>query len=236
MAQGAAFARHAIAHETSVTKIPASIPFAVACLFGCAVITGIGAALHTATIRAGDSVIVFGLGGVGLNVVEGARLACAGAIIGVDSNPRKEAVARSFGLTHFVNGRQERAALLSALSALTSGGADHAFECVGSARLGELAVQATRMEWGSTVILGAPPPNDAMQIPGGWLLTGRSVRGSILGNAKTRTDMAEIAAWYVEGRLNTQKLISHRLPLEHINEGFELMKSGQAVRVVIEHT
>jgi S-(hydroxymethyl)glutathione dehydrogenase / alcohol dehydrogenase len=234
LAPGAAFSSHTIVDEVFATKIPDNVPFDVACLFGCAVPTGVGSVIYTAGVEAGSTVVVFGLGGVGLNVVDGARLAGASQIIGVDANPAKEAVARKFGLTHFIDARKTDN-VTGAIQALTSGaGADYAFECVGNTDLGPKALDATRMEWGVLVQIGAcPPGRDKLAIPVASVLSGRTITGSFFGKAKPRTDIAHLLAMHAKGELHSDLLVSHRLPLERINDGFKMMERGESIRAVI---
>ncbi|QGZ93697.1 alcohol dehydrogenase catalytic domain-containing protein [Terricaulis silvestris] len=234
LAPGAAFASHTIVDEVFATKIPNGVPFDVACLFGCAVPTGVGSVLYTALVEAGASVVVFGLGGVGLNVVDGAQLAGAAQIIGVDANPAKESVGRQFGMTHFIDARKTDD-ITGAIRDLTGGaGADYAFECVGNIDLGPKALGATRLEWGVLVQIGAcPPGRDQLAIPVSSVLSGRSVMGSFFGKSKPRTDIARMMDWFVQGKLHSDALVSHRLPLERINEGFKMMERGESIRTVI---
>lgn len=234
LAPGATFASHTIVDESFATKIPDEIPFDVACLFGCAVPTGVGSVLYTAEVEPGSTVVVFGLGGVGLNVVDGARLAKASKIIGVDANPAKEAIARKFGLTDFIDARKTDD-VTAAIKDLTGGaGADYAFECVGNIELGPKALDATRMEWGTLVQIGAcPPGRDKLPITVSSVLSGRSVMGSFFGKAKPRTDIAKLLDWHAKGQLRSDLLVSHRLPLERINDGFKMMERGESIRAVI---
>lgn len=233
MAPGATFSSHTIVGEDFATKIPTDVPFHVACLFGCAVLTGVGSVLHTAQVEKGAKVAVFGLGGIGLNVLDGSQLAEAGMIIGIDANPAKEAVGRRFGMTDFIDGRGDD--VVRRIQDLTGGGVDYAFECVGNPALGAMALEATRPEWGVVVQIGASPPgHDLIPLSIPQILSGRSVLGSYFGKSKIRTDMAKMVEWFREGRLHTDQLVSHRLPLESINEGFELMRRGESIRTVIE--
>jgi len=234
LAPGATFADHTVVNEVFATRIPKAVPFDVACLFGCAVITGVGSVLYTAEVESGASVVVFGLGGVGLNVVDGAQLAGAKMIIGVDANPDKEAVARAFGLTHFVNAR-EVDDVVGHVRELTSGGADYAFECVGNTSLGQKAIECTRPEWGSVVQIGAcPPGSDQLPLAVSEILSGRSIKGSFFGKSKNRTDMAKMVDWFLEGKLHSDRLVSHRMGLDAVNEGFGMMERGESIRTVIQ--
>jgi len=235
LCQGATFSNHAVADEDLVAPIPAEIPLHVASVLSCAVITGMGAALFSADVQQGSTVVVFGLGGVGLNVLDGARLAGATRIIGVDTNPSKVEVARRFGLTDFIDARRGGSEILAAVQAMTAGGADYSFECVGDSKVAELAVEASHPNWGKTVLVGSPGGPEPMHLPIRSFMLGRSVVGSLLGDAKPRTDMARIAQWYVEGKLATDHLISHRLPFAAINDGFDLMRRGESIRAIVEY-
>lgn len=183
--------------------------------------------MNTARVEAGSSVVVFGLGGIGLNVIDGARLAGAGTIIGVDTNPEKQAHAKMAGMTHFLNGRDfEGSGVVEAIRQITGGGADYAFECVGDPVLVQLAIGSTRMGWGTTVMIGIMP--DTIPVPPRLVRAGRWVTGSYLGNVKTLSQFPQHDDWYVDGKLTQDNLISHRISLEQINEGFDLLASGQA--------
>ncbi len=233
LAPGATFATHTVIDEEFVTKIPERVPFDVACLFGCAVPTGVGSVLHTAQVEKGSTVVVIGLGGVGLNVVDGARFAEASTIIGVDANPAKEAIGRAFGMTHFINAR-ETDDVVGAIRNITGGGADYAFECVGNIDLGPKALDATRPEWGVLVQIGAcPPGRDHLPIPVSSVLSGRSIMGSFFGKSKPRSDIRQMVEWFDQGKLNSDKLVSHRLPLNRINDGFKMMERGESIRAII---
>lgn len=233
LAPGATFATHTVIDEVFATRIPKGIPFDVACLFGCAVPTGVGSVLYTAGVAKGASIVVFGLGGVGLNVVDGAQLAGAKIIIGVDANPAKEAIGRKFGMTHFINARQSDD-VIAAIREITGGGADYAFECVGNIDIGPKALEATRMEWGTLVQIGAcAPGRDHLPIPVSSVLSGRTVTGSFFGKSKPRSDVAQMLQWFDEGKLHSDLLVSHRLPLERINDGFRMMERSESIRAVI---
>ncbi|MDE2437376.1 MAG: zinc-binding dehydrogenase [Sphingomonadales bacterium] len=224
-------ARFVVVKEYCAAKIRSDVPFHLACTIGCAVATGVGAALHTARIEHGAQVAVFGLGGIGLNVVQGARLAGASRIIGVDINPARAEQARAFGLTDFVNARDGDP--VAAIQALTEGGADHTFECVGSGALMAQAFAATRIGWGCCTALGVPPDGETLDLVPFNLQLGRTVKGSFMGNIKGRSQLPGLLDHYVEGRLNLKDLVTHRLPMVEVNRGFELMKSGEAIRVVV---
>lgn len=225
-------ARHVVMAERNVAKIRKDVPFDLACTIGCSVATGVGAVLHTARVEAGATVAVFGLGGIGLNVVQGARLAGASKIIGVDINPVRDQQGRRFGMTDFVNGAESDA--VEAIRALTDGkGVDFSFECVGNPRLMQQAFDCTRIGWGTTVVLGVPADGQTMDIVPFMLQLGRTVKGSFMGNTKGRSQLPGLLDHYVEGRLNLTDLVTHRLPIEQVNEGFEMMKRGESIRTVV---
>ncbi|WP_263144934.1 zinc-binding dehydrogenase [Pseudomonas sp. RIT-PI-AD] len=226
------FAEAIVVRETRVAKIRPDAPLDVVCCLGCAGATGLGAALYTARVEPGSSVVVFGLGGIGLNVVEGARLAGARQIIGVDTNPAKESLVRRAGAQHFVNphGVDD---LLGHLRELTGGGADYSFECVGQPRTLRDAVECTRPGWGTTVMIGVLPGAQEIALRPRALLEGRRLLGSYLGNTKTRTQLPGLVDLFMEGRISLDSLISHRIGLERINDGFAWLASGAATRTVI---
>lgn len=215
----------------NVAQIRRDVPFDLACLVGCAVATGVGAALHTARVEAGASVAVFGLGGIGLNVVQGARLAGAAMIIGIDRNPQRETSGRRFGLTHFINPAVQDP--VPNIRELTGGGVDHAFECVGSTEVMQQALSATRPGWGCCTVLGVPPDDDTLALTPFELQLGRTLKGSFMGNVKGRSELPALLDHHAAGKLNLADLISHRLPMDQVNEGFALMRSGTALRVVV---
>lgn len=224
-------ARFVVMKERNVAKIRQDVPFHLACTIGCAVATGVGAVLHTARVEPGAQVAVFGLGGIGLNVVQGARLAGASRIIGVDRNPARADQARAFGLTDFVDPAHGDA--VAQVQALTGGGADHSFECVGHPGLMRQAFAATRIGWGCCTVLGVPPDGEELRITPFDLQLGRTVKASFMGNMKGRSQVPGLLDLHAEGRLNLDDLVSHRLPMEQVNAGFALMKAGEALRVVV---
>ncbi|AJE49181.1 zinc-binding dehydrogenase [Celeribacter indicus] len=231
------FAQFMTVRAFHVAKIRSDAPLDQVCCMGCAGVTGIGAALNTARVEPGSSVAIFGLGGIGLNVIDGARLAGATTIIGIDTNTDKEAPARRAGMTHFLNARDfEGDGVVEAIREITGGGADYGFECVGHPVLAQQAVDCTRIGWGTTVLIGIMPGSmtDTIPMRPRSIQAGRSVMGSYLGNIKSLSQFPDLIDWYVEGRLTQDNLISHRIGLEQINEGFELLASGQARRVVID--
>ena len=228
------FSQMIVAREMQVTKIRNDAPLDVVCRLGCAGATGIGAAMFTARMEAGTSAVVFGLGGIGLNVVEGARLSGAKTIIGVDINPLKEAAARAAGVTHFINPGDIGKDIVGHIKELTGGGADYSFECVGNAKILRDAVECTRIGWGTTVMLGVLPGAQEIALRPRSIQEGRRLIGSYLGNIKTRTESPQLVDWYVEGKISLDNLISHRMSLSEIGDGFALLKSGEARRVVID--
>ncbi len=227
------FANFTVLPEIAAAKIREDAPFEIACLLGCGVTTGVGAVLFTARVRPGDTVVVFGLGGVGLNVVQGARLAGAGRIIGVERNAAREAIAREFGLTDFVNPDEARGELVPHLVALTGGGADFSFECIGNVTTMRQALECCHKGWGTSVIIGVAGAGQEIATRPFQLVTGRVWKGSAFGGARGRTDVPKLVDWAVEGRLSVAPLITHRWPLERINEAFEVMDRGEAIRSVV---
>lgn len=226
---GATFASHTICDRAYVTPVPDSIPFETACVISCAVLTGVGSVLFTAKVEPGSTVAVIGLGGVGLNAIDGARLADAGTIIGIDSNPAKAELGLQFGMTHFVNPADGD--VVDQIREITGGGSDYAFECVGHPALINQAIEMTRPEWGIVTLIGVP--KSAFPLNATDIMSGRTVTGSYFGKAKTRTDLRRLAEWVAEGKLNSSKLVTHVMPLDEINRGFELMLSGKSVRSVV---
>ena len=200
---------------------------------GVGVTTGIGAVLYTAKVEPGANVVVFGLGGIGLNVVQGARIAGADMIVGVDLNPAREAIARKFGMTHFVNAGTLKEDLVAHLVELTKGGADYSFECVGNVKLMRQALECCHRGWGQSIIIGVAAAGQEISTRPFQLVTGRVWRGTAFGGARGRTDVPRIVDWYMEKKINIDDLITHRLPLERINEGFELMMRGESIRSVV---
>lgn len=226
-------ARFVLVKESNVAKIRQDVPFELACLAGCAVATGVGAVTHTARVEPGQSVAVFGLGGIGLNVVQGARLAGADRIIGVDTNPDRGAQAQGFGLTDFID-PATCADPVAAIREQSGGGVDHAFECVGHPALMAQALESTRIGCGCCTVLGVPPDGQTMPLVPFSLQLGRTVKGSFLGNIKTRSELPGLLDRHAAGQLDLAGLVSHRLPLAQANAGFDLMKSGDALRVVLQ--
>ncbi|MET0322423.1 MAG: zinc-binding dehydrogenase, partial [Duganella sp.] len=192
----------------------------------------VGAVLFTARVEAGANVVVFGLGGIGLNVIQAAKMVGADKIIGVDINPKRQDMARKFGMTHFINPK-ETANVVDHIVQLTDGGADYSFECVGNTQLMREALECTHKGWGQSFIIGVAAAGQEISTRPFQLVTGREWKGSAFGGARGRTDVPKIVDWYMDGKLNIDDLITHRLPLERINEGFDLMKSGESIRSVV---
>ena len=226
------FANHIVVPGIALAKIRPDAPFDKVCYIGCGVTTGVGAVLFSAKVEAGATVVVFGLGGIGLNVVQGARMVGAGQIIGVDINPAREAMARRFGMTHFINPTQVPN-VVDAIVQLTDGGADYSFECIGNTQVMRQALECTHKGWGRSIIIGVAPAGAEIATRPFQLVTGRKWEGTAFGGARGRTDVPKIVDWYMDGKLNIDELITHALPLERINEGFELMARGESIRSVV---
>ncbi|MBZ0126026.1 MAG: zinc-binding dehydrogenase, partial [Rhodocyclaceae bacterium] len=227
------FANYSVMPEISVAKIREDAPFDKVCYIGCGVTTGIGAVIYTAKVQPGSSVVVFGLGGIGLNVIQGARLAGAGMIVGVDLNPARQALAEKFGMTHFVNPKEVEGDLVAHLVNLTKGGADYTFECVGNVKLMRQALGCCHKGWGVSTIIGVAGAGQEIATRPFQLVTGRVWKGSAFGGARGRTDVPKIVDWYMEGKINIDDLITHVMPLERINEAFDLMHAGKSIRSVV---
>jgi S-(hydroxymethyl)glutathione dehydrogenase/alcohol dehydrogenase len=227
------FANYTVLPEIAVAKIREDAPFDKACYIGCGVTTGIGAVIFTAKVEPGANVVVFGLGGIGLNVVQGAKLAGADMIVGVDTNPAREQLARKFGLTHFVNPRELKGDLVAHLVDLTRGGADYSFECIGNTQVMRQALECCHRGWGQSIIIGVAAAGQEIATRPFQLVTGRVWKGTAFGGARGRTDVPKIVDWYMERKINIDDLITHTLPLERINEGFELMARGESIRTVV---
>lgn len=227
------FANYTVLPEIALAKIRADAPFDKVCYIGCGVTTGIGAVIFTAKVEAGANVVVFGLGGIGLNVIQGARMAGANMIVGVDLNPKREAMARKFGMTHFVNPKDVDGDLVGHLVDLTDGGADYSFECIGNVQVMRQALECCHKGWGVSTIIGVAGAGQEISTRPFQLVTGRRWQGTAFGGARGRTDVPKIVDWYMEGRINIDDLITHHLPLEQINQGFELMERGESIRSVV---
>jgi S-(hydroxymethyl)glutathione dehydrogenase/alcohol dehydrogenase len=228
------FANYSVMPEISVAKIREDAPFEKVCYIGCGVTTGIGAVIYTAKVTPGSRVVVFGLGGIGLNVVQGARLAGAEMIVGVDLNPARKVLAEKFGMTHFVNPKEVEGDLVGPyLVNLTKGGADYSFECVGNVKLMRQALECCHKGWGVSTIIGVAGAGQEIATRPFQLVTGRVWKGSAFGGARGRTDVPRIVDWYMDGKINIDDLITHVMPLERINEAFDLMHQGKSIRSVV---
>jgi len=227
------FANHTVLPEIAVARIHPDAPFDKVCYIGCGVTTGIGAVIWTAKVEPGARVVVFGLGGIGLNVIQGARLAGASQIVGVDINPARRALAEKFGMTDFVNPSEIEGDLVPYLVSLTKGGADYSFECIGNVQVMRQALECCHKGWGTSVIIGVAGAGEEISTRPFQLVTGRNWRGSAFGGARGRSDVPRIVDWYMDGRINIDDLITHTLTLDEINDGFELMHRGESIRSVV---
>jgi len=226
------FSNYTVVPEIALAKIREDAPFDKVCYIGCGVTTGIGAVIYTAKVEAGTNVAVFGLGGIGLNVIQGARMVGADKIIGIDINPEREAMARKFGMTHFIN-PNDVPNIVDAMVQLTGGGADYSFECIGSTKVMRQALECTHKGWGRSIIIGVAEAGAEISTRPFQLVTGRKWEGSAFGGARGRTDVPKIVDWYMEGKIDIDSLITHTLTLDNINEGFRLMKAGESIRSVV---
>lgn len=227
------FANYTVLPEIAVAKIRKDAPFDKVCYIGCGVTTGIGAVIYTAKVEAGANVIVFGLGGIGLNVVQGARMAGANRIIGIDINPNRRAIAEKFGITHFVNPNEIEGDIVPYLVELTQGGADYSFECVGDVKLMRQALECCHKGWGVCTVIGVAGAGQEISTRPFQIVTGRVWKGSAFGGARGRTDVPKIVDWYMEGKINIDDLITHVMPIEKINDAFDLMRQGESIRTVL---
>ncbi len=227
------FANYTVLPEIALAKIREDAPFEKVCYIGCGVTTGIGAVINTAKVEPGANVVVFGLGGIGLNVVQGAKMVGADKIIGIDLNPARESLARKFGMTHFVNPKEVKGDLVGHLVELTGGGADYSFECVGNTTLMRQALECCHRGWGVSVIVGVAGAGQEISTRPFQLVTGRRWMGTAFGGARGRTDVPRIVDWYMDKKINIDDLITHVIPLDRINEGFDMMKAGTSIRTVV---
>ncbi|MBT6511075.1 MAG: S-(hydroxymethyl)glutathione dehydrogenase/class III alcohol dehydrogenase [Rhodospirillaceae bacterium] len=227
------FANHTVVPEIALAKVREDAPFDKICYIGCGVTTGIGAVINTAKVEPGANCVVFGLGGIGLNVLQGLRMAGADMIVGVDLNPAREEMAKKFGMTHFVNPRDVDGDVVGHLVELTKGGADYSFECIGNVTTMRQALECAHKGWGESIIIGVAPAGAEISTRPFQLVTGRSWRGTAFGGAKGRTDVPRIVDWYMDGKINIDDLITHTMPLEDINKGFDLMHAGESIRSVV---
>ena len=229
------FSNFTVLPEIAVAKIREDAPFDKVCYIGCGVTTGIGAVVNTAKVEAGANVVVFGLGGIGLNVVQGARMVGARRIIGVDRNPARRALAEKFGMTHYVNPREVEGDLVAWLVALTDGGADYSFECIGNVDVMRQALECCHRGWGQSIIIGVAGAGQEIRTRPFQLVTGRVWKGTAFGGARGRTDVPKIVDWYMEGRIDIDDLITHTLPHAEVNHAFDLMHRGESIRTVLTY-
>ncbi|WP_437768360.1 S-(hydroxymethyl)glutathione dehydrogenase/class III alcohol dehydrogenase [Sorangium sp. So ce281] len=227
------FSSFTVLPEIAVARIREDAPFDKVCYIGCGVTTGIGAVINTAQVRPGDNVVVFGLGGIGLNVIQGARMAGADIIVGVDINPKRRALAERFGMTHFVNPSEVAGDLVPYLVDLTRGGADFSFECIGNVKVMRQALECCHKGWGTSIIIGVAGAGEEIATRPFQLVTGRVWKGTAFGGAKGRTDVPKIVDWYMEGKIKIDELITHTMPLDDINHSFDLMHEGESIRSVV---
>jgi S-(hydroxymethyl)glutathione dehydrogenase / alcohol dehydrogenase len=227
------FANYTVVPEIALAKIRSDAPFDKVCYIGCGVTTGIGAVINTAKVEPGSNVVVFGLGGIGLNVIQGAKLVGANMIIGVDINPARQAIATKLGMTHFVNPQAIDQDIVAHLVELTNGGADYSFECIGNINVMRQALECCHKGWGVSVIIGVAAAGQEISTRPFQLVTGRTWKGTAFGGAKSRRDVPKIVDWYMDGKINIDDLITNVMPIEQINEAFDIMKKGEGIRTVL---
>lgn len=228
------FANHTVVPEIALAKVREDAAFESICYIGCGVTTGIGAVINTAKVQPGDNVVVFGLGGIGLNVIQGARLAGANMIVGVDLNPARQAWGEKFGMTHFVNPNEVEGDLVPYIVDLTKGGADYSFECIGNVNVMRDALECCHKGWGTSIIIGVAGAGQEISTRPFQLVTGRNWRGTAFGGAKGRTDVPKIVDWYMDGKIEIDPMITHTMGLDDINNGFDLMRKGESIRGVVK--
>ncbi|MCF4096966.1 S-(hydroxymethyl)glutathione dehydrogenase/class III alcohol dehydrogenase [Maritalea mediterranea] len=227
------FANYTVVPEIALAKINPDAPFDKVCYIGCGVTTGIGAVINTAKVEPGANAVVFGLGGIGLNVIQGLRLVGANMIVGVDTNPAKKEWGERFGMTHFVNPNEVEDDIVPYLVDLTGGGADYSFECIGNVKLMRQALECAHKGWGESIIIGVAPAGAEISTRPFQLVTGRTWKGTAFGGARGRTDVPKIVDWYMQGKIEIDPMITHTLSLDEINKGFDLMHSGESIRSVV---
>ena len=227
------FANYTVLPEIALAKVRKDAPFDKICYIGCGVTTGIGAVVNTAKVEPGSSVVVFGLGGIGLNVIQGARMVGATQIVGVDLNPDKKVMAERFGMTDFVNPKEIDGDVVAHLVEVTGGGADYSFECIGNVHTMRQALECAHKGWGESIIIGVAGAGQEISTRPFQLVTGRSWRGTAFGGARGRTDVPQIVDWYMDGKIEIDPMITHTLPLEQINDAFDLMHEGKSIRSVV---
>jgi len=227
------FANYTVLPEIALAKVREDAPFDKICYIGCGVTTGIGAVIRTAKVEPGANVVVFGLGGIGLNVIQGARLAGANMIVGVDINPSKVPLATKYGMTHFVNPKEVEGDLVPYLVDLTKGGADYSFECIGNVKTMRQALECAHKGWGVSVVIGVAGAGQEISTRPFQLVTGRVWKGSAFGGVRGRTEVPQIVDWYMDGKIAIDDMITHTMPLEKINDAFDLMHEGKSIRSVV---
>ncbi|MBK1697629.1 S-(hydroxymethyl)glutathione dehydrogenase/class III alcohol dehydrogenase [Rhodovibrio salinarum] len=227
------FSNYTVLPEIALAPIRKDAPFDKVCYIGCGVTTGIGAVVNTAQVEPGSNIVVFGLGGIGLNVIQGARMVGANKIIGVDMNDEKKAWGERFGMTHFVNPKEVGGDLVQHLIEMTGGGADYSFECVGNVKLMRQALECAHKGWGESIIVGVAAAGEEIATRPVQLVTGRTWKGTAFGGARGRTDVPKIVDWYMDGKIEIDPMITHTLSLDEINHGFELMHEGKSIRSVV---
>ncbi len=227
------FSNFTVLPEIAVAKIRKDAPFDKVCYIGCGVTTGIGAVINTAKVEAGANCVVFGLGGIGLNVIQGLKMVGANKIVGVDLNPARKDLGEKFGMTHFVNPNEVEDDIVPFLVDLTDGGADYSFECIGNVKTMRQALECAHRGWGESIIIGVAGAGQEISTRPFQLVTGRVWKGTAFGGAKGRRDVPQIVDWYMEGKINIDDLITHTMPLEDINKGFDLMHAGESIRSVV---
>ena len=229
------FSNYTVVPEIALAKVREDAPFDKICYIGCGVTTGIGAVINTAKVEPGASVVVFGLGGIGLNVIQGARMAGAATIVGVDLNPSKREMAEQFGMTHFVNPKEVEGDLVPYLVDVTDGGADYSFECIGNVDTMRQALECCHRGWGVSVIIGVAGAGQEISTRPFQLVTGRVWKGTAFGGAKSRRDVPKIVDWYMDGKIEIDPMITHTMPLDDINVAFDLMHEGKSIRSVVTY-
>jgi len=227
------FANYTVLPEIAVAKIRSDAPFDKVCYIGCGVTTGIGAVINTAKVEPGANIVVFGLGGIGLNVIQGARMVGANMIVGIDTNPKKRALAEKLGMTHFVNPKEVKGDLVAHIVDVTKGGADYSFECIGNVETMRQALECCHKGWGESVVIGVAGAGQEISTRPFQLVTGRVWRGTAFGGARGRTEVPRIVDWYMDGKINIDDLITHTMPLQEINNAFHLMEKGESIRSVV---
>ena len=227
------FANHTVLPEIALAKIRDDAPFDKACYIGCGVTTGVGAVVNTAGVEPGANAVVFGLGGIGLNVIQGLKMVGADRIVGVDINDARREWGERFGMTHFVNPKNVSGDLVAHLVELTHGGADYTFDCTGNVDVMRTALEACHRGWGESIVIGVAPAGAEIRTRPFQLVTGRVWKGSAFGGARGRTDVPKIVDWYMDGKIEIDPMITHTFPLERINEAFDLMHAGESIRSVV---